>query len=153
MRLGDYEGSAASRRVLLIDLWCTTDARAILEHRARLVLELGQLHAEIEAEMDRLCALAKPENGMGLRLLRQRRATSAIALRWADSARHTQSGDGLVQRLAGMPIEASRWYAALAVQVGWLNARERLVRHARQVMRDLSEERHFDSLIGGSIHE
>lgn len=145
--------TSASRRALLADLWYAQEAQSILEHRARLVLELGQLHTEIEAEMDRLCTLTQMENGMGLRLLRQRRATGALALRWADSARHTLTGDGLVQRLAGMPIEASRWYAALVIQVGWLNARERLVRHARQVMRDLSEERHFDSLIGGSIHE
>jgi hypothetical protein len=147
------DAASASRHALLADLWCAQEAQTILEHRARLVLELGRLHAEIEAEMDRLCALTQPENGMGLRLLRQRRATGALALRWADSARHTLTGDGLVQRLAWMPIEASRWYAALAIQVGWLNARERLVRHARQVMRDLSEERHFDSLIGGSNHE
>jgi hypothetical protein len=147
------DAASASRRALLVDLWCGQEARSILQHRARLVLELGRLHAEIEAEMDRLCALTQPDNGMGLRLLRQRRATGALALRWADPARHTLAGDGLVQRLAVMPIEASRWYAALAIQVGWLNARERLVRHARQVMRDLSEERHFDLLIGGSIHE
>lgn len=147
------DAASASRRALLADLWCTQEARTILARRARLVLELGQLHAEIESEMDRLCALTQPENGMGLRLLRQRRATGAIALRWTDSARHGLAGDDLVQLLAEMPSEASRWYAALVIQVGWLNARERLVRHARQVMRDLSEERHFDSLIGGSIHE
>ena len=52
--------ASASRRALLSDLWCAQEARTILEHRARLVMELGRLHAEIEAEMDRLCALTQP---------------------------------------------------------------------------------------------
>ncbi len=153
MRPNGDDGSAEARCARLVDLWCTDDARVFVRRRARLVIELGQLNAEIEAEMTRLCALTQADNGTGLRLTRQRRATGAVSLRWTTSRQHTLAPEALAQRLADMPVEAGRWYVALATQVYWLNAKERLVRHARQVMRDLSEERHFDSLIGVANHE
>jgi hypothetical protein len=138
---------------LLVKLWCAQDALVILHRRARLVVELSQLHAEIEAEMARLCEVIPADNSLGLRLTLQRRSTGAVALRWNTLRQRAVSNEELARRVAGIPHEASRWYAALAIQVDWLNAKERLVRHARQVMRDLTEERSFHSLIGGSIHE
>lgn len=91
--------------------------------------------------MTQLGELTRMENGVGLVLAIQRRASGAVSLRWRTNRNQMLSADALGKRVAGLPPEVGRWYVELDAKVRWLNARERLVRHARQVMRDLSEER------------
>ncbi len=131
----------------LAALWTAQDGASLMRRSGRLALDLSELLGEIETEMAQCCALTQADNGVGLRLTLQRRATGAVSLRWKTERQRSLSAQELVRRVADLPVEAGRWYATLTVKVRWLNARERLVRHARQVVRDLSSERDFNALI------
>lgn len=126
----------------LAELWVTGDARSMLTRAGRIVMDLSQLLERTEREMEQLCAQSRVRTGLGLQLaMQRRRASGAVSLRWRTDRQRTLSADAFAQRVSALPAEAAEWYAYLHAQARWLNSRERLVRHARQVMRDLYAER------------
>ncbi|TCJ15195.1 hypothetical protein EZJ19_07755 [Parasulfuritortus cantonensis] len=121
----------------LVGLWTgQLDGKTVLKRSGRMVMDLNQQLDEIEREMMQLAEVTRAHNGTGLQLTLQRRATGAVALRWKAGAK-ALSAEALASRLDRLPAEAARWYRDTEASARWLNARERLVRHARQVMRDL----------------
>ena len=126
---------------ILAELWMASDGTAPMQRSGRIAMTLTEILNGIEAEMTQISELTRMDNGVGLVLAIQRRASGAVSLRWRTSRNRMLSADTLAKRVAGLPPEVGRWYIELDAKVRWLNARERLVRHARQVMRDLSEER------------
>jgi hypothetical protein len=135
-------GTQAPREVEgLLHLWLADDAAAVIQRSGRTVMDLSRLLEAIESEMMQLCERSGLHNGQGLQLTVQRRSTGAVSLRWKSDRARTLSADAFAQRVSALPAEAARWYADLEARARWLNSRERLVRHARQVMRDLYAER------------
>ena len=132
---------SAPESAILTHLWMAPNGTALLQRSGRIAMTLTEVLNEIEAEMVQISDLTRMDNGIGLVLAIQRRASGAVSLRWRTSRNRMLSADTLAKRLVGLPPEVGRWYIELDAKVRWLNARERLVRHARQVMRDLSEER------------
>lgn len=132
---------SASALAILAELWMASDGTAPMQRSGRIAMILTEILNEIEAEMTQISDLTRMDNGIGLALAIQRRASGAVSLRWRASRNRMLSADALAKRVAGLPPEVGRWYIELDAKVRWLNARERLVRHARQVMRDLSEEK------------
>jgi hypothetical protein len=132
---------SAPALAILAELWMAADGTALTQRSGRIAMTLTEVLNEIEAEMTQIGELTRMENGIGLVLAIQRRASGAVSLRWRTRRNRMLSADALAMRVAGLPPEVGRWYIELDAKVRWLNARERLVRHARQVMRDLSEER------------
>lgn len=132
---------SAPESAILTHLWMAPNGTALLQRSGRIAMTLTAVLNEIEAEMVQLGELTQMDNGIGLVLAIQRRASGAMSLRWRTGQNRMLSADALAKRMAGLPPEAGHWYIELDAKVRWLNARERLVRHARQVMRDLSEER------------
>ena len=132
---------SAPALAILAELWMASDGTAPMQRSGRIAMTLTEVLNEIEAEMTPFVELTRMENGIGLVLAIQRRASGAVSLRWRTSRNRMLSADELAKRVAGLPPEVGRWYIELDAKVRWLNARERLVRHARKVLRDLSEER------------
>lgn len=132
---------SAPALAILAELWMANDGTTPMQRSGRIAMTLTEVLNEIEAEMTLICELTRMENGIGLVLAIQRRASGAVSLRWRTSRNRMLSAETLAKRVAGLPPEVGRWYIELDAKVRWLNARERLVRHARQVMRDLSDER------------
>jgi hypothetical protein len=132
---------SAPALAILAELWMASNGTALTQRSGRIAMTLTEVLNEIEAEMTQIGELTRMENGIGLVLAIQRRASGAVSLRWRTSRNRMLSADALAKRVAGLPPEVGRWYIELDAKVRWLNARERLVRHARQVMRNLSEER------------
>lgn len=132
---------SAPALAILAELWMASDGTVLTQRSARIAMVLTEVLNEIEAEMTQIGELTRMDNGIGLVLAIQRRASGAVSLRWRTSRNRMLSADALAKRVAGLPPEVGRWYIELDAKVRWLNARERLVRHARQVMRNLSEER------------
>lgn len=121
----------------LVGLWTgQVDGQTVSRRSGRMVMDMNQQLGEIEREMVQLADVTRAHNGTGLQLTLQRRATGAVALRWKAGQR-ALSAEALASRVDQLPAEAARWYRDADAQARWLNARERLVRHARQVMRDL----------------
>lgn len=121
----------------LVQLWTAEDAAAAIQSSGRTVMALTRMLQAIHDEMAQLCQKTRGSNGVGLQLTIQRRTSGAVSLRWKTSNQCTLSVEALAQRLSGLPPDAQRWYAELDQQARWTNTKERLVRHARQVMRDL----------------
>lgn len=132
---------SAPALAILAELWMASDGTVLMQRSGRIAMTLTEILNEIEAEMAQIGELTRMDNGIGLVLAIQRRASGAMSLRWRTSRNRMLSADELAKRVAGLPPEVGRWYIELDAKVRWLNARERLVRHARQVMRALSEER------------
>jgi hypothetical protein len=125
----------------LVGLWANEDATGAIETSGRTVMALTQILQAIEAQMWQLCHQTRG-HGFGLQLTLQRRVSQqAVSLRWKTSNQCTLSAQALAQRVSALPPEARRWYADLDQKARWINSRERLVRHARQVMRDLYAKR------------
>lgn len=132
---------SAPALAILAELWMASDGTTPMQRSGRIAMALTEVLNEIEAEMTQIGELTRMDNGIGLVLAIQRRASGAMSLRWRTSRNRMLSADELAKRVADLPPEVGRWYIELDAKVRWLNARERLVRHARQVLRDLSEER------------
>jgi len=126
---------------VLTDLWTVEDGQPLIQRCGRVAVHLSEILERIEVDMTVLSQQTRGRNGVGLVLTLQRRGSGAVSLRWKTSNQHTLSAVALAERVKDLPSEARRWYAGLDAKARWLNARERLVRHARQVLRDLSAER------------
>ena len=131
---------SAPESAILTHLWMAPNDNALLQRSGRIAMTLTAVLNDIETEMVQLGELTRLDNGIGLVLAIQRRASGAMSLRWRTCQNRMLSSDALIKLVAGLPPEAGHWYIELDAKVRWLNARERLVRHARQVMRGLSDE-------------
>lgn len=134
-----------SRAVLglatLVGMWTgQVDGQTVSSRSGRMIMDLTQQLDAIEREMAQLAAVTRAHNGTGLQLTLQRRSTGAVALRWRVGQR-ALAATALARRLDQIPAAAACRYREIDAQARWLNARERLVRHARQVMRDLYASR------------
>jgi hypothetical protein len=135
--------SVASTDDPLAGLLSCRDAGQALPRTRRVVVRINELLASIESDMVDLSDRTRGP-GAGLHLSLQRRAaTGALALRWRDAQNRTLSADAWADRVARLPPEAGRWYAEINAKSRWLNARERLARHTRQVLRELSAESEY----------
>lgn len=138
------QGTTAMRDVeKLVQLWLEDDAHSMIERSGRTVMDLSQLMDVVESEMVALAESSRVRNGLGLQLTLQRRSEGggAVSLRWKSDGQRMLSAKAFSQLLFALPNEAGRWYAAIDEKARWLNSKERLLRHARRVMRDIYAER------------